>query len=217
MSLPRAALAAESSDQGDRTTLAYAAAVAERRGLGPARRPTPADAFDAARRAFLAGERLDMQALAAELGVSRKTLYRWTGDRERLLADVMSEIAVQNVEDAKRHATGTGAERITMVVERVLRNVASAFFLRRFFENDPGLALRIVTSRDAGVQTRLVEAVANLIREEEDSGAFRSAVDAETLAYAMVRLMEAFVYNDTLTGLEPHLDKALSVIPLLLR
>ena len=30
-----------------------------------------------------------MVALAAELDVSRATLYRWTGDRERLLADAV--------------------------------------------------------------------------------------------------------------------------------
>lgn len=51
-------------------------------------RATPAEAFARAREIFRAGQRLDMVSLAADLGVGRATLYRWTGDRERLLADV---------------------------------------------------------------------------------------------------------------------------------
>jgi len=37
---------------------------------------------------FLRGDRLDMRALAAELRVSRATLYRWCGHREQLLSHV---------------------------------------------------------------------------------------------------------------------------------
>ena len=50
-------------------------------------------AFRLARRAFLAGERIDMQRLAAELGVNRVTLYRWVGNRGRLLGEVAWELA----------------------------------------------------------------------------------------------------------------------------
>src|SRR5438445_11343321 len=47
-------------------------------------RATPAAAFRAARRMFLQGRRLDMQAVGAERGVSRATLYHWTGHRVQL-------------------------------------------------------------------------------------------------------------------------------------
>src|SRR5690242_2266002 len=52
-------------------------------------RPTPVDALALARRRWLAGERLDMGALAKELGVSRATLYSWVGSRERLIGEVI--------------------------------------------------------------------------------------------------------------------------------
>jgi hypothetical protein len=45
------------------------------RARAAAPRPTPLDALGLARRRWLAGERLDMGALAKELGVSRATLY----------------------------------------------------------------------------------------------------------------------------------------------
>jgi DNA-binding phage protein len=45
------------------------------------RRPAALDAFLLARRRFIAGERVDMTALAQELGVNRVTLYRWVGSR----------------------------------------------------------------------------------------------------------------------------------------
>ena len=52
-------------------------------------RPTALDAFRLARRTFLAGARVDMQALARTLNVDRATVYRWVGSREQLLAEIL--------------------------------------------------------------------------------------------------------------------------------
>ena len=49
----------------------------------------PAPIFQAALGAFLDERRLDMQALAAEVGISRATLYRRVGDRDHLLGAVL--------------------------------------------------------------------------------------------------------------------------------
>ena len=49
-----------------------------------------ADVVRAARRAFLAGERLDIRALANRLGIARATIYRWYGGRERILGRVLA-------------------------------------------------------------------------------------------------------------------------------
>ena len=54
-----------------------------------AARPTALDAFRQARRTFLAGDRVDMQALARTLNVDRATLYRWVGSREQLLTEIL--------------------------------------------------------------------------------------------------------------------------------
>ena len=57
--------------------------VLQRHLAGDARPPVgPLDALREGRRWFLAGQRVDMSELAAALGISRATLYRWVGDRE---------------------------------------------------------------------------------------------------------------------------------------
>src|SRR5437588_1060440 len=78
---------------------------------------TPAAAFRAARRMYLKGRRLDMQALAAELGVSRATLYRWTGHREQLLSDVLWSLSDDIFEQAKAdHPEHAGSERLLAIL-----------------------------------------------------------------------------------------------------
>ena len=62
-----------------------------------------------ARRRFLAGERLDMTALATELGVNRVTLYRWVGSREKLLVEVIWDLGTRTLRDA--HAPLAQARR----------------------------------------------------------------------------------------------------------
>ena len=69
-------------------------------------RPTPLDALRLARRSWLAGERLDMGALAKELGVSRATLYSWVGSRERLIGEVIWSFAEEGLRQATEAAQG---------------------------------------------------------------------------------------------------------------
>jgi plasmid maintenance system antidote protein VapI len=57
-------------------------------------RPDAQTAFRTARRAFLAGHRLDMQELASELGVSRATVLRWVGGKDQLVSDIIWSITV---------------------------------------------------------------------------------------------------------------------------
>jgi AcrR family transcriptional regulator len=56
-------------------------------------RATAQDAVLLARRRFQAAERIDMGAIAQELGVNRVTLYRWVGSRDRLLVEVLWSLA----------------------------------------------------------------------------------------------------------------------------
>src|SRR5437764_10625027 len=87
-------------------------------------RATPLEALRAARRMWLRELRIDMGALAAELGVSRATLYNWVGDRERLTAEVMWSIAEQTLSEGRRQTGGTGAAYLTGVTEHYLGRLA---------------------------------------------------------------------------------------------
>ncbi len=43
-----------------------------------------------------------------------------------------------------------------------------------------------------------------------------SYADVDSLAYAIVRMTEGFIYHDTVVGAEPDVDRAASIVALLL-
>jgi AcrR family transcriptional regulator len=178
---------------------------------------TPADLRGRARRRFLRGERLSLEELAAELGISRATAYRWAGNAELLAAEVIAEIVEETFHRTLREARGRGAERIIDATARGMRYIAASQPYRAFIASDPQKALRIVASKEAPVQARTIALNQRLIEEEMQSGALRLPVDAHTMAYALVRIAESFLYADIIAGEKPDLDKAVEILRLMLR
>jgi AcrR family transcriptional regulator len=183
---------------------------------GEAPRPTPLDALHLARRRWVAGERIDMGVLAAELGISRATLYSWVGSRERLIGEVLWSFAENGLAQARAAARGSGADYVVDVVERFARLNATFEPLRRFVEQDPELALRVLTSKNGPVQSRMIQVAKELLREQVDAGRLTPALDVDTLAYLMVRVNESFLYSDVITGSDPDVDKGVEVVRVLL-
>src|SRR5215211_4789349 len=179
-------------------------------------RPTPVDALEAARRHWLAGDRLDMGALARELGISRATLYSWVGSKERLIGEVIWSFAEEGVRQARDAATGSGADYVVDVMERFVRLNATFEPLLHFISQDPQLALRVLTSKDGPVQNRMIAVARELLAEQVEAGKLAPALDIDTLAYLMVRVAESFLYSDVITGSEPDVDKAVEVVRVLL-
>lgn len=177
---------------------------------------TPADVHAAATRVYLAGERLDMRELAGELGISRNTLYRWTGGRDRLLQDViwaLSERAIIDIWAATSRRRGTS--RLLEALRRYVETIIASEALHAFLRNETHAALRLLTARGP-FQDRLVAEVRRLVEEEIARGTYTPRGDVGLLSYAVVRLIEGFVYNDTIVEREPAVDDALRVIRLLL-
>lgn len=180
-------------------------------------RATPAGAFRAARRMFLEGRRLDMQTLAAEVGVSRATLYRWTGHRDQLLSDVLWTLSNDIFERAKAgHPEHTGTDRLLAIFRQHVGALVDARPLHLFLQHETQAALRILTSRAGGVQPRTVDALAELYREEQEAGSFAPRADVHSLAYAVVRVTEGFIYNDAILAIEPEVEHAAAIVALLL-
>src|SRR4029453_12328337 len=107
-------------------------------------RPPPLDALALARRRWLAGERLDMGALAHELRISRATLYSWVGSREKLIGGVLWSFAEEGLRQARAAASDSGPARIVDVFQHFIHANAGFEPLRRFVEQDPELALRVL-------------------------------------------------------------------------
>lgn len=171
-----------------------------------ARRGRPATAsyeevLALARKLFLAGRRLDLTVLARELGVGRATIYRWFGSRERLLGEVIARELEALVAAHRARVRRRGAEGLLEVFDRVNRSLARASALRRLLENERGGALRLITSSAGVVQPRATAAIRRLIDDEVAAGRYQPQMEPEVLAYAVVRLAEAFLYNDAAIGI----------------
>ena len=184
-------------------------------GLRPV--ATEADLRAAARRRFMAGERISLEDLAAELGISRATAYRWAGNAELLAAQVIASLVEDTFARSVREAKERGAERIVDATARGLRYIASSKPYQAFIRRDPERALRIVASKEAPVQSRTIALNQQLIEQEVKSGALSLPVDAHTMAYALVRIGESFLYADAIAGEKPDLDKAVEILKLMLR
>ena len=180
-------------------------------------RPTPLDALQLARRKFLAAERVNMSALANQLGVNRVTLYRWVGSREQLLVEVVWSLGAQTLANVDRAVRAKGAERIVGVVTRFLEEVISNQGLGRWVAEEGELAIRLLTGQDTDFQPRLVAAIEELLQEESDAGRLDLPVSLHEVAYVIVRLIESCAYLDFIAGEQPDARWVEPILRLLLR
>lgn len=153
-----------------------------------------------ARAQYLAGERVDLTLLAGQLGLGRATLYRWFGSRDRLLGEVVAQALEELIERKRRIVRRRGATGLLEIFDQVNRSLARSSALRRLLEQEQAAALRLLTSSTGVVQPRAVAAVQAMIESETRAGRYRCPIEPETLAYALVRLAEAFLYTDTAAG-----------------
>lgn len=181
------------------------------------RAPTADDLLSAARRRFMRGERLDIPGLAAEIGVSRATAYRWAGNVEELTGVVIASLAADTFRRAEAEAQGSGVDRLVDMVRRGLGYMASGPYRRWLEREDPERALRIVASRHGPAQATMIRMWEQLLAREAAEGGVELPLDAHVLAYAVVRVGESFLYADLIAGEEPDVERAVAVTALLLR
>lgn len=164
-----------------------------------------------AARWICAGRRLDMQGLAHELGVSRVTLFRHAGSREELISKALWLLTQRTLEvgsarwEAERppgelHTPGT-ARHINAIVSR-------AAALRRLLDDEPALAMRVLTDPRGPVQSGMVAFVERLLRRDIAEFDLVTVIEPDALAYALVRLGESFLYADVLAARKPDVATA---------
>lgn len=158
-----------------------------------------------------------MRELAAGLGVSRATLYRWVGSRERLLGEILWSMAEVGLRDARAAAAGDGGvERVVRFYERFLRLTAESEPIRRFLDAEREAALRILTSKEGVQQRRLIDALRGFLEEQAAAREIELRLDAGDLAYVMTRIGESFLWREFVTGERPDVDRAVEVVRVLL-
>ena len=165
------------------------------------------DVLALAMRDYLRGARVDLQAIAAELGLGRTTIYRWFGSRDALIGEVLVRTAEPLLREARANAEGVGGRALLDTFDRFNRSLADAPALREFVERERDAALRVLTSGAGNVQPRIVAMITDLIAREVSAGTYEPPVEPATLGYAIVRLAEAFLFNDAAAGMRGDVDR----------
>jgi AcrR family transcriptional regulator len=156
---------------------------------------------------FLQCERVDVQAIARELGLARATMHRWFQTRETLLGEMLADMGERGLLQIRAETRGSGAEVLLATFDRFNRELASLEGMRAFLAQEQERALRILTSSGGIAQPRAVATVRRVIEAEVQAGSYVPKIDPGVLAYAVVRLGEAFLYNDAVVGIRGDTER----------
>jgi AcrR family transcriptional regulator len=165
---------------------------------------------------FIAGERVDMRAIARELGLARATMHHWFGTRDLLLGELLATLAEERLLAIRREVGGRGGPALLNTFDRFNREIAASRGMNVLLAREHERALRILTSSAGVVQPRVVAGIDRLIGTEVEAGHFVSPFPPDILAYVFVRMAEAFLYNDSFAGIPGGADRQREVLAALL-
>jgi hypothetical protein len=151
-----------------------------------------------------------MEAVALELAVSRATLYRVVGSRDRLLAEVLWRLTSRALDQARERRTHDGIEGVLEVVRHFARQTLATLPLRRFIAAEPETATRVLVAlqqRGIAAVTALFDEVGLGKQSANGMGALGLVDDPHQVAYLLVRIVESLSFAE-LAGARPDLDLA---------
>ena len=170
------------------------------------RKPTRDDAITLARTLFLEGQRVEMGALAAELGIGRTTLYRWVGEREDLIEEVLAGLVDDWFEEVDRAARGTGRARVIDLFRKFLEIAAASGPLTELAGREPALTMRLLLDRGGKVAIRSKQLLSEVTaRDLPDLDVPPNIVDAIEMGAA------SLVWANMAAGRAPDIDGAVSL------
>jgi AcrR family transcriptional regulator len=157
------------------------------------------------------GRRIDMQQLAAELGVSRVTLFRHVGGRDALIGAALWQLTERTLSAATRRwerRRPPGEVRTVGVMRAFNALVSTAPGLRRLLDEEPALAIRVLTDPRGQVQIGTIAAFEAMLRRDQAEAGLDLLIEPGALAYALVRIGESFLYADVLASRTPDVETA---------
>jgi AcrR family transcriptional regulator len=167
------------------------------------RRPRRDDAIDIAEQMLRRGERVDMQTVADALDIGRATLYRWVGDREKLLDEVLGRLVAKNWRTARVEAGASSLDAVLATIAGFMAATASWPPVVDFAEREPDLALRILLAPDGnvadGIRVGLQDTLARHLPGR--------TLPAATLD-VMVKIGAALQWANVAAGNPPDIDTA---------
>jgi AcrR family transcriptional regulator len=176
---------------------------------------SPDDVLALVTELYLEGQRVDITVVASRLGLGRATIYRWFGSREALLGEVIARQLELLVARKRAEVRRRGPAGLLEVLDRVNRTLIRSMAVRRLLEQER-TAMRILTSSAGVVEPRAVACIQALIEREMMAGDYDPPADPATLAYALVHLRHAFLWNDATNGVRGDYERLRKVSAALL-
>jgi AcrR family transcriptional regulator len=173
------------------------------------RRARPQDALDVASATFQSGERLDMGTLAAQLDISRATLYRWFGSRDQLIERLLVQLAREFGGAARANTEGKGDERVVDFARRLMTSTVEYGPLRTFVEREPQLALRLLISARGAVHASVLE---ELVAAVAETHSLEEATALERHLSMVTQVGATLQWATLAVGDEPQMERAVEIV-----
>lgn len=168
---------------------------------GASPQANPIDALRLGRKRWLEGERIQISAIATELGINRATLFRWVGNKDLYLGEVIwSFYKTMFDRIVARTESPAGPDFVVDVCEQLVNEMIDSEPLHTFIRQDPEYAIRILTSKTSIVQSRSIRAIAQMIRDQTGQSEWHPPLAPDDLAYLLARIAESFLYGDVISG-----------------
>lgn len=176
--------------------------------------PRASQVVDAACLQFEMCQRVDLVELAQICEVNRATLYRWFGSRDALLAEVLWRLSMRIVHSVIKGIPGTSLSGLMLSIQGYLKIVSTHKGQIHFVKNEPEVAARVLFTGENSIRNRLINILLVYLPRYR---VFKEGdPQVKTLAVAIVRLGETFLYGDRLGDNEPQLEEYFKIIGLLM-
>lgn len=204
----------ESAEAKRKTPLSIA--LAEKKYANKA---SPMDAFLLGKNYWLKCQRLNLGAMAEELGVSRATLFRWIGNKDLLLGEIIWAVYKPTVMKARELCPGEGVEYVVNVFRSVNKAIFDSEPFGHFLRSDGQYALGILSSKTSSFHGRMVELNTELLNQQVALGSIHPTMNIDSLSYFMIRIGESCTLSEMIIGQKPdlaRLEDACSAVRILL-
>ncbi|GAA0579247.1 QsdR family transcriptional regulator [Paractinoplanes ferrugineus] len=153
-----------------------------------------------------------MDSLATQLAISRATLYRVAGSRDALLGDALWALGDRTLARARTRRRTCGVDGVLEVSRRFHDKLRGSRPMRRFVDDEPQTAARVLFTPSGEVHRRAVLTQRDIFVE---AGAAHAEADLFDQAFLYVRIMESVLYSELFTGREvgfPVAERALRAL-----
>lgn len=149
---------------------------------------------------------IDMDALAAELAISRATLYRVAGSRDALLGDVLTALTRRLLDACRAGRRRSGVAGMIEMSRTFGHAMLASEALRGFLAAEPETAARVLFNPLGEVHRTVVAAHVAMLAETGVAAELPPGADPGRLALLYVQLVGAALYADLFAGRPADLD-----------